>query len=781
MYLNITASKDTYIHNKILNSRYRTTDSNVGNAGTLDLFKLYNETALPSLEASKQSEVVSVNLPDHDAEEENLDGKYFFLYDDSGTKYYVWFSIAGADPVTPDPSVAGATGVEVQINSGDNRVAAAAALTTAIDDLAPFEAADQETGEVQITVIQEAVVLNASNGNIEDAEFEISVTQHGSIAGEFNLDTDGDGIPETSVELSRLLLNFDLSSLPDYQTLDVTHSDFKATLHLYDILDGQMAPTNFNVEIFPLANTFTEGIGRDTGSFNDLDICNFVTASYSSSPVLWNDVGANAKGNVGTPDIDIYASMSNGEGGFDQLYVTKEFIEGTEPFEFDVTNIVKEMVLGNIPQHGFRISFSELEEQDGKTYFLKRFASRHVLNQYLKPRLTVSWNDSYRDNSKNAIFDMPTTLIFQNTARGTPAFATAYEKIDNTLTLNVSTGSWSDDITVSRASAYGEVGTQIPGMYSSTFTINILDGVTPRVVSSQKEVVRVEFVDHNESSENLIGSYFSISSNSPATFDFWFGLDGDAAPIDAVNNPTQIIIEEGQTATEIAITAQGVINDIADLSAEVFSLGVVHVTLDTAGAPETLADVGTIGDEDFSVSRYTKGNSITLQDHIIASGSIDFLTTWVGDADGTDVTLHTGSLTIKTPTRSAFNATRKNMVFSLLNAKKSYKLSETAKLRIFSRDLNEQLKSSKIAYDIDSIIFDELYYRIRDVSSGDLIIPFENENNGTRVSTDSAGMYFDVDMSSLFAGRSYTIDLLIVTDGLEIVYECKNTRFKVEP
>ena len=39
----LTASKDTYITNKIINNSFRATDSNAGSAGTLDLFKLYNE------------------------------------------------------------------------------------------------------------------------------------------------------------------------------------------------------------------------------------------------------------------------------------------------------------------------------------------------------------------------------------------------------------------------------------------------------------------------------------------------------------------------------------------------------------------------------------------------------------------------------------------------------------------------------------------------------------------------------------------------------------------
>ena len=42
----LTASADTYITNKILSNKFRATDSNVGRAGTLDLFKLYDESSI---------------------------------------------------------------------------------------------------------------------------------------------------------------------------------------------------------------------------------------------------------------------------------------------------------------------------------------------------------------------------------------------------------------------------------------------------------------------------------------------------------------------------------------------------------------------------------------------------------------------------------------------------------------------------------------------------------------------------------------------------------------
>ena len=48
MYLIYTASKDTYITDKIIDGKFRAQDANVGQAGTIDLFKLYDETMLNS-------------------------------------------------------------------------------------------------------------------------------------------------------------------------------------------------------------------------------------------------------------------------------------------------------------------------------------------------------------------------------------------------------------------------------------------------------------------------------------------------------------------------------------------------------------------------------------------------------------------------------------------------------------------------------------------------------------------------------------------------------------
>ena len=48
MFYILTASADTYITNKIIDSKFKATDANVGRAGTLDLFKLWDESSYVS-------------------------------------------------------------------------------------------------------------------------------------------------------------------------------------------------------------------------------------------------------------------------------------------------------------------------------------------------------------------------------------------------------------------------------------------------------------------------------------------------------------------------------------------------------------------------------------------------------------------------------------------------------------------------------------------------------------------------------------------------------------
>ena len=212
---------------------------------------------------------------------------------------------------------------------------------------------------------------------------------------------------DNPVELSRILTQFDFYRIRELTSsmLDITSPSFKCTLKMKNITAGQAVPSNFNLILHPLSQSWAEGMGRDVNSFGDLDIANFITASYSGGTVYpWNASGANAEGLLGSSDIDIISSGSVGSG-VENLFVTQNFLVGTEDLSMDVTKIVSATITDQLPDQGWRLAFSATEETDSKTRFVKRFSSRHTANRYNQPMLHVSFDDTIHDHHNSFFFD----------------------------------------------------------------------------------------------------------------------------------------------------------------------------------------------------------------------------------------------------------------------------------------------------------------------------------------------------------------------------------------
>lgn len=228
---------------------------------------------------------------------------------------------------------------------------------------------------------------NASTIDIFKLYDESSFTGHPKTytdAGVTLLHTDSDGV-SIPIELSRGLVKFDLSGLADgIQSED----GFEATLKLFDVYGGQTTPSNFSLLAVPSSVSFDEGGGRDVESFDDLDVCNFLTASYSSGvETLWGthtEVDSNLCFNIASV-VDIEDISTYG--------ATQEFETGQEDFSVDVTAAITAMLSGGITNNGFRISFIQSEEQDDKTRFVKRFVSRHSNDKNKTPRLIIKYDD----------------------------------------------------------------------------------------------------------------------------------------------------------------------------------------------------------------------------------------------------------------------------------------------------------------------------------------------------------------------------------------------------
>ena len=292
------------------------------------------------------------------------------------------------------------------------------------------------------------------------------------------------------IELSRCLVYFDLAPIREMSqnTLDITSPTFKCYLKLSDVYAGQTTPSNFTLVVHPLSQSFSEGVGRDVVRFEDVDVCNFITASYTAGPNLWFASGANASGLLGSNDIDIISSGNLNDGnGIVDLFVTQSFRLGDEDLVVDVTKIISGTVAGLIPDCGFRIAFSEPQETDSKTRFVKRFASRNTTNTSKRPKLIVSFNDTISDDHQLFYFNSTGSIFLNNYVRGTPTnlisgSSSTPVQGHNCLLVKLQTGSFTQYVTGSQITAGQNFQT---GIYSASFAINEFDSfLYPHIATS---------------------------------------------------------------------------------------------------------------------------------------------------------------------------------------------------------------------------------------------------------------------------------------------------------
>jgi len=456
-------------------------------------------------------------------------------------------------------------------------------------------------------------------------------------------------------ELSRILVKFNYDTIQTLasSSLDFTHSSFKAVLELNEIQTGAPVPRDFWVVSYPLAQQFNEGSGRDTSRFTDVDAANYTPASYSSgTPVLWNTSGSNKGGYLGDSGVDFILSGAIGSSVVD-FGASQYFKEGPGKISLDVTNVVSCSLASSIPNFGFRITFSGSYDTDTKTRFAKRFASRHVRNKLLSPRLLITWNNTMKDSHLNFVFNSSASLFLRNTIGGTStnlrsgSALTELSGEDCILLTLVSGSGATASYTFITASQHTGSATSagMPGVYSASFALNQFDS-----------------------------SFFkTMKGNNELTFtEIWSSLDR------------------------------------------------------------------TIG-------------------------------------------YMTGSLTVK-KTAVASNAfVNRKLLFTATNALPEYKQYSRVTMRLFVEDVEAQRKTKayKLPRELETIIVDKVYYRIRDIESGTIMVPFDEIRDSTRVAVDSAGMYIDFRTSGLPHNRNYTIDLLVKDRNISEIVELNNVSFMV--
>jgi len=231
-------------------------------------------------------------------------------------------------------------------------------------------------------------------------------------------------VSETSNEISRILIKFDLTEIKNLinDEIDINDSSFHASLKLFDVKSGHQAPENYSLMVLPLKKEFDEGHGIDIAGFENLDAVNFITSSFDgNNPIKWKIPGAFAVGPF-ADDVDL---IENYEADGTAINTVSSFFVSNahSNVNFDVTNAVSGVLAQDIPDFGFLIAFSGSYADDEKSRFIKRFASRHSANPQLRPRIEISYDDSIRDHHADFRFDISNDLYFKNNSRnGTSNF-----------------------------------------------------------------------------------------------------------------------------------------------------------------------------------------------------------------------------------------------------------------------------------------------------------------------------------------------------------------------
>jgi hypothetical protein len=430
-----------------------------------------------------------------------------------------------------------------------------------------------------------------------------------------------DDVPVT--ELSRLLIKFDLSELKELysnESINIDTPTFFSKITLYDVYNANSAIKDFSIRINPLAVSFEEGYGHDIAKFTDQDESNFL---FSSSGSLWDSEGCN------TPSVDYISGSYEKNVSIDSY---------SQNLTIDVTDIIRDIIKGIIPDEGFRISFSNVDESSNKTLFVKRFASSQTLNKLKRPQLHWGMNDSYISAHNEIVLGSQHKLFLTN---------------------------------------YGLTGKN-----------NI-------------------FINNAEiSGSDCILLQLKIKNSESYSYDFLAGS-----------------------------------SEIAGLQMN----GLYSASL-------------YIDESDEVFNEFTKENDLT---------ELTLIPVW--SVNSSSIALLTGShITCRKPSRIFNTYAYDGIHVSIENNKSEYDSNEISMLNVNILDystpyVNAVRKSVNIEALLSHTYISSAHYQVKEYLSKHPCIPFDYEFNSTSLSFDNGKWFFELDMSNLYPGYQYSIDISVNT------------------
>lgn len=170
----------------------------------------------------------------------------------------------------------------------------------------------------------------------------------------------------------------------------------------------------------------------------------------------------------------------------------------------------------------------------------------------------------------------------------------------------------------------------------------------------------------------------------------------------------------------------------------------------------------------------------TIAARIAESGSVKFTPVWMSN-DSSSVFVSGSKVEIKKPLRSSSASKKKFYRVSVAGIEDTYSSNEDISARVFIFDDSDPLvKLVKMPIGLSGIVLERVYYSIRDVVSGKIVVPFDETKNSTKVSSDSDGMFFVFNSSDLDVDRTYVVDIMVKINNVKSVYQDSSLIFRVK-
>tara|TARA_Y100000592_G_scaffold35948_2_gene56997 strand:- start:7422 stop:9269 length:1848 start_codon:yes stop_codon:yes gene_type:complete len=547
-----------------------------------------------------------------------------------------------------------------------------------------------------------------------------------------------------SIEKTRILIQFEIDKIKSLRDSGQIPETGKVSfvLKMHNAEHNQTAPEDFYVKVTPVLHSWDEGYGLDMEGYVDKGECNWISGSLG-------DAWANEGSDYINPD---YLSGESHEK-------THYFKTCDEDLEVDITSTVEqwlsELATAGAPARS-EITFSDLPQNDESIEIrdYAHFNSKYTFSRLYQTQIRTGSDGTCQvkieNNVENTINNFVIALRTMHGSGSANRITVNYPEASSIIQLTQSQTGFSGNTKVVSSLTNVTVGNFEHGTKLKNYGLaialsgNYEDGSLKRSFYTKKFFARSsEFQLKRPSIEIRWDS--SLKDDRSRIY-----LSSSALPG-----------SENLYTVAFYNYPKGRVEDVPGLHAS--NTMNVEFYKELGGNPVALGPGGDVQDPNTSARayRHSRGiykSSVSFNNQEV-TGVYDV---WSTGSGASRVEFHTGSFIKIRPHTNSSYLQESDYLVKIKNLKPEYSTDEVARLRLYSRDRNSKPNIYTVATSESPInIIENMYYSVKRASDGFVVVPYSTGSvEYSKLSYDSSGSYFDLDMSLLQRDRGYEISFL---------------------